>query len=82
MSGESLLYSRQEGRIRKEGLYKEDNGAKGNPFEMGRSLSPLSLLQVYTVITSQTSQGLYLRQAAFLQRLHSTQSISPLNYKF
>ena len=48
---------------------------------MGCFLTPVSLLQVYFVITFWTSQGLYLCRAAFLQRLISTWSISLLNYK-
>ena len=42
-------------------------------------MTPVILLQVYIVITSRTSQGLHICQVAFVQRLHLTWSISPLN---
>ena len=48
----------------------------------GFFLTLVSLLQVYVVITSRTSQGLYLRRAAFVQCLILARSISPLNCKF
>ena len=51
MSGESLLEAREEGRSRKEGVCQEGTGVKGIPFEMGCSLTPLILLQVYFVLT-------------------------------
>ena len=60
MSEESLLEAREEIRRTKEGFYQEDNGVKGIPFEMGCYLTPVSLLQVYFVMSSRNSQGLYL----------------------
>ena len=45
-------------------------------------LTPVSLLQMYFVITSQKSQGIYLLQAAFVQRLILTRFSPLLNYKF
>ena len=49
---------------------------------MGFFLTLVSLMQVYFVITSRTSQVLYLRWAIFLQRLILARSSSLLNYKF
>ena len=49
---------------------------------MGCLLTPVSLLQVYFVLTFQTSQGLHLCQAEFVQFPISTRLISTLNYKF
>ena len=49
---------------------------------MGFFLTPVILLQVCFVINSHTIQELYLRRTAFLQHLISTQSSSPLEYKF
>ena len=82
MSEESLLEAREEIRRTKEGFCQEDNGVKGIPFEMGCYLTPVSLLQVYFVISSRKSQGLYLCWTLFVQHLLSNQSSSPLNYKF
>ena len=61
MSGESLLDYREEVRRMKEWVCHEDTGVKGIPFEMGCFLTMVSLLQVYFVLTSWTSQVLYLR---------------------
>ena len=52
MLGESLLYDREEVNRRKEGVYQEDTGDKGIPFEMGCSLIPVSVLQLYIVSIS------------------------------
>ena len=72
MSGESLLEAREEGRRRKEGIFQEDTGIKGIPFKIICFLTLVSLMQVYFVLTSQTSQGVYLCRAAFVQHLIST----------
>ena len=82
VSGDILLYAREEVRRRKEGVCQEDTKFKGISFEMGYSLTPVSLMQVYFVLTSRTSQGLYLRWAAFLQRPLSTRSSSLIKRKF
>ena len=82
MSGESLLEVREEGRRRKEGVCQEDTGVKGIPFEMVCSLTPISLPQVYFVLNSCTSQGLYLHWVAFVQSFPSNRLSSLLNYKF
>ena len=66
VSGESLLEAREEGSRRKKGVCQEETRAKGIPFEMGCSLTPASLLQVYFVLTSWISQGLYLRRVTFV----------------
>ena len=58
MSGEILLDTREEGSRRKSGFYQEDSGVNGIPFGMGCSLTPVSLLQLYIVIASRTSQVL------------------------
>ena len=44
------------------------------------SLTPVSLLQVYFVLTSQTSQGIYLHQEEFVQHLILTRLSSLCNY--
>ena len=44
--GEIILDSREEVRMRKEGVYLEDTNTKGIPFEMIGSLTKVSLLQV------------------------------------
>ena len=49
MSEESIVYTREELKKRKEGLYQKDTEAKGGPFEMCCSLTTVSLLQVYIV---------------------------------
>ena len=67
----SLLDPSKERRRRKEGVCQEDTGIKGIPFEVGCFLTPVSLLQVYFVLTSRTSQILNLHWAAFVQRLIS-----------
>ena len=72
MSRESLLEAREERIRKKEGFYKYDNDVKGIPLKVGCSLTPESLLQVYFVLTSQISHGIYLLQAAFVQSLLST----------
>ena len=82
MSGERLLESREEGSRRKEWACQEDTGVKGIPFEMGCFLITVSLLQVYFVLTSWTSQGLYLHWAELVQHLISNLSSSLLKYKF
>ena len=66
MSGESPLVTREEGSRRKEGVYHYDTLVKGVPLEMSFSLNSVSLLQSYILLTSWTSQGLYLRQEAFV----------------
>ena len=81
MSGENLLEAREEGKRNKVGVCQEDTGVKGIPFGIGFFLTSVSLLQFYFVLTSWTSQELYLRRAAFVQCLISTRSSSPLNYK-
>ena len=50
------------------------------PSEMGCSLTPISLLQVYIGINYWKIQRIYLLQAAFVQRFYLTRLISPLNY--
>ena len=67
---------------KKEGFCQEDTGVKGVPFKMVFLLTPVSLLQVYFILTSPTIQGLYLCWVAFVQRLILNRSSSPLNYKF
>ena len=69
MSGEILLDAREEGMSRKDGICQEDTGVKGILFEMVCFLTPVSLLQVYFVLASQTSQKNYLCRAVFVQRL-------------
>ena len=66
MSGNILLDSREEGRIIKEGVCHKDTGIMSIPSEMGCSLTRVILLQVYIVITSWTSQVLYLCQEVFI----------------
>ena len=65
-SEKSLLYAREEGRNKKEGVCQEDTRIKGIPFEMGCLLIPVIHLQVYFVLTYWTIQGLYICQAAFV----------------
>ena len=72
LSEESLLEAREELSRRKEGVSQEDTGNKGIPFEMGCSLIPVSLLQVYIVLTSGGKQVICICLEVFLQRLHST----------
>ena len=71
MSGESLLETREEVTRIKEGVCQEGTGVKGIPIKIGCSVTPVSLLQVYIVITYWTSLGLYARWAAFEQHLLS-----------
>ena len=82
ISGESILEDREEVRRRKEWFCQEDNGVKGTPLEMGYLLTLASLLQVYFVLPSWTSQGIYLCWTAFVQRLISTGLSSLLKYQF
>ena len=82
MLGEIILEAREGVMRRKEGVCQEDTCVKGIPFEIGYSLAPVILLQVYYVLTYWTSQGLYLHWESFVQRLLSTGSSSPLKYKF
>ena len=67
--------------IKKEGVYQEDTRVKGIPFEMGCFLTPVSLLQVYYMLTYWTRQGHYLFREAFVQQFILNKLISPLNYK-
>ena len=55
---------------------------QGVPFEMGCSLTPVSLLQVYFLLTSRTSQWLYLCQSEFVQHLLSTWLSLLIKHKF
>ena len=81
MSGESILEARDKVRRRKEGFSQEDTSIKRIPFEMGCSLTRVSLLKVYFVITACTIQGLYLLWVAFVKCLLLILLSSPLNYR-
>ena len=82
MSEESLLYDREEERMRKEGVYQEDTWVKGIPLDPLPPMPPVSLLQVYILFASITSQVIYLCRAAVVKCLHLTWSISPHKHKF
>ena len=60
MSGERLLEAREEGRRRNEWVYKEDTGVKRIPFEMGCYLTAVSIMPIYTALTSWTNQGAFV----------------------
>ena len=83
-SCQGRAYSRpgkKEGLGRKVSIRRIPD-SRGSIFEMGCSLTPLSLLQVYFVLNYRTIQGLCLCWADFVQRLISTRSISPIKHKF
>ena len=66
----------------RKGCIRSIPASRGSIFETGCFMTPVSLLQVYFVLNYWTSQGIYLRRAAFLQRLILIRLSSLHNYKF
>ena len=60
MSGEIILEAREEGRRRNEWVYKEDTRVKRIPLEMGCYLTAVSIMPIYTALTSWTNQGAFV----------------------
>ena len=69
VSGERLIESREDRSIINKRVCQYHTGVKGIPFEMSYSLTLVSLLQLYIVLTSGTIQHIYLCRAVFLKFL-------------